>query len=87
MTQARLGPCSARSLTSWGDANGDGAVTGIDIAETALCANGASPCDATIVDSTGDNATTAEDIAGVVAVVNGDATTSALLCGRNTPAQ
>lgn len=69
-----------------GDGNGDGAVTGIDISATALCANDpfSSPaCDATIVDATGDNATTAEDIGGIVAAVNGTITTADLTCIRN----
>ena len=68
------------------DGTGDGAITSLDIAAVALCANGAAPaesCDATIVDATGDNATTAEDIGGVVAVVNGAIQTNALQCLRN----
>ena len=68
-----------------GDGNGDGAITGLDIAATALCANGVNFCDPTIVDATGDNATTAEDIGGIVAAVNGTITTSDLLCVRNLP--
>lgn len=66
-----------------GDGNGDGAVTGLDIGATALCANGAAPCDETIVDADGDGATTANDIGGVVAVVNGNQTSDFLRCPRN----
>lgn len=69
-----------------GDGNGDGAITGLDIAAMALCANGVSPpevCDDTKVDTTGDQAITAVDIGGVVAAVNGEISTSDLLCIRN----
>lgn len=66
-----------------GDVNVDGAITGLDIGGTALCANGALGCDSSLADADGDFSTTALDIAGVVAVVNGDAQTSALSCRRN----
>ena len=66
-----------------GDCTGDGAITGIDIGCTALCANGVSFCDFTQVDATGDNATTAEDIGGIVSVVNGVVQPESLLCLRN----
>lgn len=69
-----------------GDGNGDGAITGLDIAAVAVCANDpvSNPiCDATIIDATGDNATTAEDIGGIVAAVNGTIQTSDLACLRN----
>ena len=69
-----------------GDQNGDGAISGPDIAAPALCANGALPaaqCDATILDATGDNATTAEDVGVIVSAVNGVVPTSDLLCVRN----
>lgn len=69
-----------------GDGNGDGAITGLDIAAVAICANDplSNPiCDATIIDATGDNATTAEDIGGVVAAVTGTIQTSDLACTRN----
>lgn len=65
------------------DANGDGAVTGLDIGGTALCANGAFACAGTIVDADGDGSTTSLDIGGVVAVVNGAATTADLACQVN----
>lgn len=67
-----------------GDGTGDGAITGLDIAATALCANGAAVCDSTLVDATGDNSTTAEDIGGVVAAVNGAIQTGDLQCIRST---
>lgn len=65
-----------------GDVSGDGAITGVDIGGIALCANGATNCDATQVDGDGDGSTTSLDIAGVVSVVNGGAT-STLLCAQN----
>lgn len=65
-----------------GDGNADGFVTGLDIGAVALCANGAAPCDSTLVDADGDGATTGIDIGGIVSVVNGAATGS-LDCLRN----
>lgn len=65
------------------DANGDGAVSTLDIGGTALCANGVIPCAGTIVDADGDGSTTATDIGGIVAVVNGGATTADLACQVN----
>jgi len=69
-----------------GDQNGDGAVSGVDIGATALCANGVLPafqCDATRLDSDGDGVTTALDVGGIVAAVNGSITTADLLCVSN----
>jgi hypothetical protein len=69
-----------------GDGNGDGAITGLDIAAVAVCANDplSNPiCDSTIIDATGDNATTAEDIGGIVAAVTGAILPSDLQCLRN----
>ena len=69
-----------------GDGNGDGAITGLDIAAVAVCANDPlsnAICDATIIDATGDNATTAEDIGGIVAAVTGAILPSDLQCLRN----
>ena len=69
-----------------GDANADGAITGLDIGAAALCANGVAPfgaCDSSLLDATGDNSTTAEDIGGIVSAVNGFIDTGALLCVRN----
>ena len=45
------------------DGNSDGAITNLDIAATALCANGVTFCDSTLIDATGDNATTARTLA------------------------
>lgn len=66
-----------------GDASGDGAITGIDIGATAICANDGTACDSTQADADGDVATTGLDIAGVVALVNGNIQTSDLKCARN----
>ena len=63
-----------------GDVNGDGAITGVDIAGTALCANGSIACDSSVVDADGDQATTNLDVPGVVSAVNGAISTAELLC-------
>lgn len=68
-----------------GDANADGAVTGLDIGAIALCANGVNFCDSTQVDANGDNATSAIDIGGIVSAVNGVIATADLICLRNSP--
>lgn len=67
----------------------DGAITGLDIAAMALCANGAldptsGECDPAFMDATGDVATTAIDIGGVVQVVNGVLTPDSLTCLGNS---
>ena len=66
-----------------GDATGDGAITGLDIGATALCANGVNPCNPTLVDVDGDDTTTSLDIGGVVSIVNGDLATSDAQCAQN----
>lgn len=66
-----------------GDANGDGAITGLDIGGMALCANGVGFCDASLIDADGDQASTATDIGGIVAAVTGTISTLDLECQQS----
>ena len=80
--QNGCGPRSQKCIC--GDYNGDGAITSMDIAGVAMCANGLIRCDASVVDADGDSSTTALDIGGIVASVAGSLSTDALQCSRNT---
>ena len=65
-----------------GDANQDGAITGIDIAGAALCASDPASCDLTLTDATGDHEVTADDLADVSAVTRGSLSPTSLMCLR-----
>ena len=76
--------CGAQSRKCvCGDSNQDGALTAVDIAGAAMCANGVTPCDSSVVDTDGDNSTTALDIGGIVATLSGNASPEELRCSRN----
>ena len=66
-----------------------GAISNLDIAAIALCANGAdnptcnNPTTPMILDTDGDLSITALEIGGIVAVVNGSVATTDLQCGRD----
>ena len=65
-----------------GDTDQNGSITSVDIAQMALCANGALDCDLSLSDTTGDRAATAIDIGGIVQVVNDVIPAHALICER-----
>ena len=65
-----------------GDGNGDGLISNIDIATSAVCAVGRELCDSTIVDADGDASTTALDIGGIVLAKSGVIPSTELQCQR-----